>query len=411
MNYELFIAKRIMYAKKYKNSISAPIIKIAITAITLGIVIMLIATTTSKGLQLKIRDKIAGFNGHIQITNFDTNNSNLSITPIDKNQDFYPKFKNINGVKNVQIYATKAGIIRTKTSFEGIIFKGVSTDYDWSFFKEYLVEGKIPSFSNAINREVLLSKTIVNRLKLHLNDTILTTFIKSEQSKLPSNRKYIVVGIYDTGYADFDKNMMIGDIQEVQNLNNWTGNQIGGFEVLLDNFDEMVPKTIEIYKQIGATLNAVSILENFPAIFEWINLFDNNVLFIVIIMIFVAGVNMITALIVLILEKVQLIGILKALGSSNSSIRKIFIYNATYLIFKGLLFGNLIALLLIGLQYFFKIIKLDPQTYYVNEVPVYLDIKIWLLINVGTIVLCIVMLLIPSVIISKIQPSKSIKFA
>ena len=411
LNYELFIAKRIIAGKKYKNTISSPIIKIAITAIALGIIIMLIAVATGAGLQYKIRDKMAGFKGHIQIVNYDNNNSDVSTIPLEKNQDFYPEFENISGIKNVQVFANKGGILRTEDNFEGIIFKGVSTDYDWSFFKEYLVEGTVPNFNKERTREVLLSETIVNRLQLKLNDTIYATFIKSSRSKLPSNRKYIVVGIYNSGFAQFDKNMMIGDIREVQKLNKWTENEVGGFEVLLDNFDEIEAKGNEIYSTISSTLNSKTIVESYPNVFDWIELFDNNVWFIIAIMIFIAGINMITALLVLILERVQMIGVLKALGSQNTSIRKIFLYNASYLILKGLLWGNIIGLSVIGVQYYFKIITLNPETYYVTTMPVYISVGAILLLNLGTLLLCFLMLIIPSYIITKIRPSKSIKFA
>ncbi|MDG2357798.1 MAG: ABC transporter permease, partial [Polaribacter sp.] len=284
LNYELFIAKRIIAGKKYKNSISSPIIKIAVTAIALGIVIMLIAVATGAGLQYKIRDKIAGFKGHIQIVNYDSNNSDVSTVSIKKNQLFYPKFKNIEGIKNIQVFANKGGILRTKTDFEGIIFKGVSTDYDWTFFKEYLVEGKIPNLTLPRTKEVLLSQTIVDRLHLRLNDTILATFLKTSTSKLPSNRKYTLVGIYNSGFTEYDKTMMIGDLREVQKLNKWTTNEIGGFEVLLDDFGTIEAKGDEIYSEIGVTLNSKTILETNPTVFEWIQLFDNNVWFIIAIM-------------------------------------------------------------------------------------------------------------------------------
>ncbi|WP_158838337.1 ABC transporter permease [Polaribacter sp. L3A8] len=411
MNYELFIAKRIIAGKKYKSSISSPIIKIAITAIALGIIIMLIAVATGAGLQNKIRDKMAGFKGHVQIVNYDANNSDVSTVPINKNQDFYPKFKNIDGIKNVQVFASKGGILRTKTDFEGIIFKGVSTDYDWSFFKEYLVAGSIPNLNLPRTKEVLLSQTIVNRLQLKLNDTILATFLKTTTSKLPSNRKYVIVGIYNSGFAEFDKTMMIGDLREVQTLNKWTENEIGGFEVILDSFDHIEEKGAEIYSNIGATLNSKTILEAYPAVFEWIQLFDNNVWFIIAIMILVAGINMITALLVLILERVQMIGILKALGSNNTSIRKIFLYNASYLILKGLFYGNIIGLSIIFIQHYFKIITLNPETYYVSTMPVHISLMYILLLNLGTLIMSFLMLIIPSYIITKINPSKSIKFA
>jgi lipoprotein-releasing system permease protein len=411
LNYELFIAKRIIAGKKYKNSISSPIIKIAITAIALGIIIMLIAVATASGLQTKIRDKMAGFKGHVQIVNYDNNNSDVSTTPINIEQDFYPEFENIAGIKNVQIFASKGGIIRTDTDFEGIIFKGVSGDYDWSFFEEYLVAGKVPDFEQRRTKEVLLSQTVMNRLQLKLNDTIACTFLKTASSTLPSNRKYNISGIYDSGFAPFDKNMMIGDIREVQKLNKWTENQVGGFEVLLNNFDDIEEKSDEIYREISLTLNANSITNLYPTVFDWIQLFDNNVWFIIGIMILIAGINMITALLVLILERVQMIGILKALGSGNASIRKIFLYNATYLILKGLFWGNTIGLSLIGLQYFFEIITLNPETYYVATMPVHISIGEIFALNIGTLVLCFLMLVIPSYIVTKINPSKSIKFA
>ena len=410
MNYELFVAKRIISGKEYKSSISSPIIKIAITAISLGMVIMLIAIATGDGLREKIRSKISGFKGHIQITKYDANNSDISVMPIDKNQNFYPKFSNVKGIKNIQIYANQVGLIRTKTDFEGIVFKGVSKDYDWTFFNEYLIAGKTPNFNQKRTRDILLSKTIVDRLKLKLNDTINVTFFKSKTSKLPSNRKLVITGVYNTGFLEFDKNMMIGDIRQIQRLNRWNENEVGGFEVILENFDDLEQKSVEVYNEIDATLDATSIASNYPGLFEWIALFDNNTWFIIIIMILVAGINMITALLVLILERIPMVGILKAMGSSNWSIRKIFLYNASYLIFVGLFWGNLIGLLLLFAQKFGGFISLDPATYYVSEVPVSIDFLSLCLLNIGTLVLCFLMLIIPSIIITKIQPSKSIKF-
>lgn len=411
MNYELFIAKRIIFGKAHKNSISYPIIKIAITAISLGVIIMMIAIATGDGLREKIRDKISGFKGHIQITNYDANNSDISIIPIDKSQDFYPNFSSIEGIKNVQVFANQVGLIRTKNDFEGIVLKGVSSDYDWTFFKEYLISGALPNFNKKRTRDVLLSKMIMDRLQLQLNDTINVTFFKNQTNKLPSNRKLVITGIYNTGFSEFDKNMMIGDLREVQRLNKWDENQVGGFEIVLENFDDLQQKNTEIYKEIDATLDATSIVNNYPGIFEWIELFDNNIWFIIILMILVAGINMITALLVLILERVSMVGILKAMGSSDWSIRKIFLYNASYLIIVGLFWGNLIGITLLLLQKYIGFIALDPETYYVSQVPVSIDVFSIILLNIGTLILCFLMLIIPSVIISKIQPSKSIRFA
>jgi len=410
LNYELFIAKRIIAAKQYKSSISSPIIKIAIIAISLGIVIMMIAISTGIGLQEKIREKLSGFNGHIQITNFDNNNSEITLVPVSKKQDFYPKFSTVEGIENIQIFATKAGIIRTETDFEGIILKGVGQDYDWSFFEDYLIEGRLPKYANDVSNDVLISQEISNRLGLKLGDEFNILFVKDNPSKAPWIRVVKIIGIYNSGFQEFDKSFVIGDIRHIQKMNRWEDDEVGGFEVLIANFDEIEEKSNEVYLQTASTLNSKSIVEKYPSIFEWISLFDNNIYLIIVIMIFVAGINMITALLVLILERTQMIGILKALGSSNVSIRKVFMYNAGYLILKGLFWGNLIGLTILLIQKYFGVITLNPENYYVSEAPIYLNFGYIILLNIGTLILCLLMLIIPTIIISKISPVKSIKF-
>lgn len=410
MNYELFIAKRIIAAKQYKSSISSPIIKIAIIAISLGIVIMMIAIATGIGLQQKIREKISGFNGHIQITNFDNNYSEITLEPVTINQEFYPEFTTIENIENVQVFATKAGIIRTASDFEGIILKGVSNDYNWRFFEEYLVAGNLPNFNEDVSTNVLISQEISNRLQINLGDKFNVLFVKDDPAKAPWLRVLTAVGIYNTGFQDFDENFVIADIRNIQKMNRWKDTEVGGFEVLILNFDEIENKGKEVYLQTGSTLNTQSVIEKYPAIFEWIGLFDNNIYLIITIMILVAGINMVTALLVLILERTQMIGILKALGGSNASIRKVFLYNASYLIIRGLFWGNLIGLSILLFQKYTGFITLDPETYYVTNVPVYINLSYIVLLNVGTLVLCLLMLIVPSIVISKINPVKSIKF-
>ena len=410
MNYELFIAKRIIAAKQYKSSISSPIIKIAISAIAIGIIVMMIAIATGFGLQEKIREKLSGFNGHIQITNFDNNNSEITLNPVSKNQDFYPKFTNITNIENVQVFATKGGIIRTETDFEGIILKGVAKDYNWTFFNEYLVEGALPDFNNDVTNDVLISKEISNRLQINLGDSFNILFVKDNPSKAPWLRVVKAVGIYNSGFQEFDENFVIADIRHIQKMNRWTEDEVGGFEVLITNFDEIDLKSNQIYKETASTLNSQSIIEKYPGIFEWISLFDNNIYLIIVIMILVAGINMITALLVLILERTQMIGILKALGSTNVSIRKVFLYNAGYLVLKGLFWGNLIGLSILFAQKYFGFITLSPETYYVSEAPVYIDFWYIILLNLSTLLLCLLMLIVPTLLISKIDPVKSIKF-
>ncbi|MBT8317004.1 MAG: ABC transporter permease [Lutibacter sp.] len=410
MNYELFIAKRIIAAKQYKSSISSPIIKIAIIAITVGMVIMMISIATGVGLQEKIREKLSGFNGHIQITNFDNNNSEITLEPVSIEQNFYPEFKTVSGIKNIQVFATKPGIIRTEADFEGIIFKGVGNDYDWTFFKDYIIEGKFPNYNNEVSNEVLISSELSNRLKIELNEEFNILFIKEDPSKAPWIRVVKAVGIYNSGFQDFDRNFVLADIRHIQKMNKWEQGEVGGFEVFIDDFNLINQKSNEVYSETASTLNAQSIIDKYPAIFEWIGLFDTNIYLIIIIMILVAGINMITALLVLILERTQMVGILKALGSNNNSIRKIFLYNAGYLIIRGLFWGNLIGLFILLTQKYGKFISLNPETYYVTTVPIFLDVSYIVLLNIGTLVLCFLMLIVPSVIITKINPVTSIKF-
>lgn len=412
MNLELFIAKRLVTGKEHKISISAPIIKIAIAAIAIGVVMMLIAIATGVGLKNKVREKVAAFNGHIQISNFDNNNSEVSLKPVSIDQDFYPEFTNVEGVKHVQAVATKGGIIRTADTFEGMLAKGVGTDYDWSTFKEYLVNGRLPDYSGKLNEEVLISKLMANRLQLKTGDTFFSFFLRDgDASKPPNNRRFEIVGVYDSGFEEFDETYVFVDIRHIQRMNKWEENQIGNFEVFIDDFDQLESKSNEIYGKTVSVLDTQNIKNKYFRIFEWIGLFDFNIALIIGIMIIVGGINMITALLVLILERTQMIGILKALGSANWSIRKVFLYNAAYLIAIGLFWGNLIGLGVIFLQDRYRMFKFpNPQEYYIEYIPVHMDLTTILLLNIGVMVLCLLMLLIPSYIITKITPVKAIQF-
>ncbi len=410
MNYELYLAKRIIATKQYKGSISSPIIKIAITAIALGIIIMMITISSVFGLQYKIKEKISGFNGHVQITSYEDNNSPITITPISLEQKFYPNFTTIDGIKRVQIFATKGGIIRTKTDFEGVIFKGVDSEYDWSFFESYLTQGNLLSNTDERSDLVLISELTANRLNLKVGDKFNLFFMKEGLNKAPNVRVFTIKGIYNTGFKDLDENYVLGDIKHIQRLNKWKSNEVGGFEILLEDFDKLEEKGGEIYQEVSFNLNARTISEQYPAIFDWLQILDTNIIVIISIMILIAGINMITALLVLILERTQMIGILKALGSSNWSIRKVFLYNAMYLIGVGLFWGNLIGIGLLLIQKYFGIVELPSESYYVSVAPVYLGIEYILILNIGTLLLCLFMLLIPSYIVSKINPVKAIKF-
>lgn len=416
MNLGYFIANRLIHAKAHKSSISAPIIKIAIAAIAIGMIMMIVSVATGIGLQQKIRQKVSAFNGHIIISNFDDNQSQVSLSPLSTNQDFYPKFTSVKGINHIQAVASKAGIIRTADAFEGIIFKGVGKDYQWDNIKEYLTAGKIPDLNGGLNAQVLISQYLADRLHLKTGDKFNTFFMKEGGNQKPNLRVFEISGIYNSGFQEFDASYIIGDIRHLQRINKWKPDQVGSFEVFVDDFDEIAAKGREVYdntfnkEDASKALDTKTITEKYYYIFEWLQLFDFNIVVILVVMIVVATINMVVALLVLILERTQMIGILKALGANNWTVRKIFLYNAFYLILRGLFWGNLIGIGLVLLQQYFGIVKLNPENYYVNEAPVYLNWLYIVLLNVGTIVICLVVLLVPSYVITKISPVKAIRF-
>lgn len=410
LNLEHFIAKRLITAKGNKSSVSAPIIKIAIVAIALGMIMMMISIATGVGLQQKIRQKVSAFNGHIIISNYNGNESDVSIEPISLNQKFYPKFKNIKGISHVQAVATKVGMIRTETAFEGIVYKGVGKDYNWENLNEYLIVGRIPNVKSQLNNEIIISQFLVNRLNLKLGGSFNTFFMKEGENRLPNSRRFKIVGIYNSGLQEFDASYIIGDIRHIQKMNHWKQNQVGSFEVFVNDFTQIEEKGEEVYDEISSMLNSQTIVKKFSYIFDWLKLFDTNIIIILIIMIVVSTINMVVALLVLILERTQMIGILKSMGANNWSVRKIFLYNAFYLIIRGLFWGNLIGIGMLLIQKYFGVIKLNPESYYVNVAPVDINLGYILLLNIGTVAICLLVLLIPSYIITKISPAKTIRF-
>ena len=411
MNLEYFIAKRLIRGKEHKISISAPIIKIAIAAIAISVFMMLIAIATGVGLKHKIREKVVAFNGHIQIYNYDNNTSDVSVVPVSIEQDFYPEFTSVDGISHVQAVATKGGIIRTENTFEGFIAKGVGSDYNWEVFKEYLVKGKLPDYSSDLNTDVLLSQLMANRLQLKVGDSFSAFFPKEEDPLKPNQRNFKLVGIYDSGFEEIDGMFVFIDIRHIQRMNKWEDTQVGNFEVFLNSFDDIDQKSREIYGKILSTLDTQTVISKYYKIFEWIGLFDFNIALIIGIMIIVGGINMITALLVLILERTQMIGILKALGSANWSIRKVFLYNAAYLIAVGLFWGNLLGLGFIWIQQKYRLLKFpNPKEYYIEYIPVHIDFSTVIILNLGVLILCLLMLLVPSYIITKINPVKAIRF-
>jgi lipoprotein-releasing system permease protein len=416
LNLEYFIAKRLITAKNHKSSISGPIIKIAVSAIAIGIIMMLVSVATGIGLKKEIRNKISAFNGHIIVSNYDSNQSEETLSPISIKQDFYPTFTAVPEVTHIQAIATKTGIIRTTATFEGTILKGVGKEYDWKSIEGYLLEGKIPDVTSSLNNEIIVSKFLANRLHLKLGDTFITFFLKNEINKYPNKRNFLIVGIFDSGFQEFDSNYIIGDIRHIQRMNKWEKDEVGAFEIFVNDFDRIEELGNKVYKATfnkqnqAKPLDAKTIVDKYYFIFEWLKMFDINIQIILIVMIFVATINMVVALLVLILERTQMIGILKALGANDWSIRKIFLYNALYLIGKGLFWGNAIGIGILLMQQQFGIVTLNPESYYVNQAPVYIGIENILLLNLLTVVICFLILLIPSYIITKISPIKAIRY-
>ena len=408
MNTALFIAKRISFSRK--NSFSRPIIRIAIAGVSLGIAVMIISIAVVTGFQTQIRDKVIGFGSHIQINKYDFNSS-YEASPISRNQHFYPSIDTIKGIRHIQVYAYKAGIIKTEDQIQGVVLKGVGTDFDFSFFTKKLIEGKAFELNpSETSTEVLISKNIASKMKLKVGDDLRMYFVSSDQSGV-RGRRFNISGIYETGLLEFDELFVIGDISQIQRLNGWEPDQIAGFEILLDNFDDIDRLTEYIYGEIGYDLNAQSIKQVYPHIFDWLQLMDMNVIIILALMILVSGITMISILLIVILERTSMIGILKSFGARNILIRKLFIYNAIHIIGRGMILGNTLGLAICIIQQKFGIMHLDQESYYISVVPVNIDVSSIIIINILTFIICSLILIIPSLIIGKISPLKAIRFS
>lgn len=406
MNVEYFIAKRLFIAKEKNNKHTKPILRIAILAIALSVAVMLLSITILTGFQNEITSKIIGFGSHITISKL-TDNQSFESDSISIYQDFYPSIINQKGIKHISVFASKVGIAKTKEEILGVVLKGVAADYDWSFFQQNLIAGKVLSLNDSIkSNAVLISESISKSLQLGVDDDLVMYFVQDP----PRVREFRIAGIYNTALVEFDKLFVLGDIQHIQSLNSWSNNVVGGFEVTIDSFEELEEITANIYDKIAYNLNAQSIKEKTPQLFDWLNLQDMNVRVILILMLIVGGINMITALLILILERTRLIGILKSMGASSWSVRRVFLYSAVHLMIKGLFLGNLIGLGFAFLQKEFSLISLDPDTYYMNTVPIYFDFLHIILLNISTMIVCYLILIIPSVVITKITPVKAIRF-
>ena len=381
----------------------------AVAAVSLSITVMILAIATGKGLQEKISAKVTGFTSDIQVTVLDLNQS-LELSPISLDSTVIMSLYEIEGVEHVQTQISKNALIKTDTEFEGIVVKGVDNNFDWSFINTHLTQGQLPKYNSyEKSNEILISKKLSQTLGLKINDQALFYF-QGKQNNQPLIRKFTIKGIYETGIEIFDDLYIFADLKHLQKINRWSENQFSSIEIKVNkdyNIDA-IQSLVEIVTPFDTKVSSSKSL--YPQIFDWIKLFDLNIAIILIIMIVVASINMISSLLIIILERTKMIGLLKALGAASISIKKIFLYHAFYLLQKGLIIGNGIGLSLIALQHFLAPIELDPAHYYVKKLPVALSIENWLSINLMSFFICMVLLTIPALIIQKVEPVKAIRY-
>lgn len=414
MNLPLFIARRIHFSKENnKKKVSKPAVRIALCGIALGLAVMITALAIVVGFKNEVGRKVMGFGAHIQITSL-TNNKTYDLPPISYSDTLINAIKEVPNVSYTQITATKPAIIKTKTDFQGIVLKGVDENYNWDFFKEYLREGEIPVYNDSTpSNKVLISQKQADALKLKVGDKFICYFIQSDVRL----RQFTISGIYSTGLADFDKLFVVTDIQHVRMLNNWDNKTATSIEVFVNDLDYLGDTSYNIFLATANNFTGNynpyytrSIYELQPQIFGWLDLLDLNMVVILILMFSVATFTMISGLLIIILEKTTLIGTLKVLGANNWTIRKIFLYQASFLIGKAMLWGNVIGLGIYFIQKYLKVIKLDPEIYFVDYAPVELIPWQFVALNICVGVAILAILIIPSYLIAKISPAKSIKF-
>lgn len=372
-------------------------------AVAIGLTAMHIAVGTGFGLQQKIRDKISSFEGHIRVSTYENNSSLVTPTPIDTT--LFANINEFDWIKDASMVAYGSAILKTPNDFSGVVLKGVKNNYAWGDFDSFLVTGSLPDIGTDLSDDILISQTMARQLGLQVGDRIAAYFMTD--GNFPKRRRFEVSGIYLSGFPDFDSQMVFGDLRHLQRIIDWEAIQVGAMEVTLTDFDQMELRAEQLYDATPAPLDVQHIKERYFEIFNWISLFDSNIALVILVMILVGGVNMITALLVLILERTQMIGLLGVMGMRR--IQSIFLVNAAYLIGWGLLWGNLFGLGLLGLQQATGFMKLDPATYYVDVVPVQFDLLSIIGLNVGTFVICLLMLWIPSYIVSKITPIRAIE--
>ncbi|GAB2619013.1 FtsX-like permease family protein [Emticicia sediminis] len=404
MNLPRFIAQRIQ--KTNTTTFTSTVTKIGISSIAIGLAVMIISFSILIGFKQTIREKLFSLSSHIQVSKI-TLNQSFEETPITINTKFYQNYRKNLEIRHVQAVANKAGLLKSSEEHAGIVIKGVGRDYDWVNFKENLIEGREINFQDTTySNEIIISKQIAKQLKIKLSDEVRIFFIQNP----PRIRKVKVVGIYDTGLEEFDKNFILGDLALVQRMNDWDNVTVGHYEVFLKNFDKLDVVAKQIFDEIDQDMQLLKVTEMFPAIFDWLGLMDRNIFVIIALILLVASFNMISVLLVMMMERTPMIGLLKALGTDNTKIRKVFIYNGLTIIIKGMIYGNLIGIGFCFLQKTFKIIPLDSESYYMSYVPISFDWLTILILNVVTVLLVLAVITIPTLVVSRMKLIESLKF-
>lgn len=413
MKFELFIARRIYSSQEGRQQVSKPAVRIAMLGIAIGLAVMIVSVAVVIGFKREVREKVIGFGSHIQIGNFDSTTS-YETRPVTVNDSLMDILKGVEGVGHVQRFSTKPGMIKTDNDFQGMVLKGVGQEYDLSFFKDRLVEGELPRFTDSVaSGQVVISRSLAGKLGLKLGDKIFTYYIQDDVRA----RRLTVKGIYETNFSDYDNLFLLTDLYTVGRLNNWEPDRVTGAELQVEDFDKL-EQTADAVSALmdnrtdeqGGAYYTQTVVQLNPQVFAWLGLLDMNVWVILGLMTGVAGFTMISGLLIIILERTNLIGVLKALGAGNNKIRRIFLWFSVFLIGRGMLWGNVIGIALCLLQSHFKLFKLDPRTYYVDTVPMDFDWLLFVLLNVGTLLVSVLMLLGPSFLITRITPSRAIRF-
>lgn len=417
MNTPFFIARRITGFRS-REGYSGPMVTVAVVGIALGLAVMLLAVGIVRGYRHSIREKIIGFGAHVRITNMAVGEE-LESSPMPTDVDFVPLLLQDENIKHVQRFAVKPGIIKTEDEIQGVIFKGADSDFDWEFFEQNLLNGKMPRYtgdSNNISTDIVISREIGKRLNVGVGDTLTTFFINRPGERLPDvktpqrpPRKFRIVAVYETGLGEFDEKFILCDINLIRDLNNWYFDKVSGYEVLINDFDKLDEVTEYADQMVGYEYQVDNVRDLNRPIFDWLEQQDVNVVIIITLMLIVGVMGMISALLILILERVQMIGILKTLGMRSSSIRRIFLYRAAYILLTGVLIGNAVGIGLGVLQQQTGLIKLDKESYYMDTVPVYFDAYSLVGINLLTLVFCLLTLILPTFLATRITPLQAIR--